>query len=102
MTGYEETDFLNGHLRWEELIHPGDLQLYKKFCVNLRKSLDAQKLEYRIISAQGNIMWVIDMAVPVIDDSKNMLRIEGLVLDITSRKKLKRSCWKGRRSSTVY
>lgn len=86
ITGYEECEFINNHLKWKDLIHPGDLKLYNDVMFNLFHGQEAQICEYRIISGQGQIRWVTDMAVPIQDNTGKPLRIEGLVIDITSRK----------------
>ncbi|MEN6326559.1 MAG: diguanylate cyclase [Syntrophomonas sp.] len=88
ITGYSEADFLSAKVYWEQLIHPEDLQLYHDACQSLITSRKAQTFEYRIISGEGRIIWLKDMAVPILDESQNFVSIEGLIIDISQQKSI--------------
>lgn len=87
ISGYHEKDFLDGSLTWADLVHPEDLPSYmesRNFLVNKQ---EAEINEYRIVSGQGQIKWLNDMAVPIIDDSGRLVSVEGLILDISIQKR---------------
>ncbi len=86
ISGYSEADFLSAKVSWEQLIHPEDLQLYHDACQSMITSREAQTFEYRIISGEGRIIWLKDMAVPILDESRNCSSIEGLIIDISEQK----------------
>lgn len=87
ISGYEEEDFLSGELSWMDLIHPEDLPAYEESRTFLFQNHEAEVLEYRIVSGQGQIKWLNDMAVPILDEKGQLLAIEGLVVDISISKR---------------
>lgn len=87
ITGYDETDLLSDQIKWEYLVHPEDLANFQAGHDDLLTTRKAQKMEYRIISGEGELLWLNDMAVPVLDKAGQVASIEGLCMDITVRKK---------------
>lgn len=87
ISGYEENDFLHGAIRWEDLIHPEDLADFQAARQQLFNTEDAQILDYRIISGEGSLLWLTDMAVPILDALGQVTAIEGLLIDTTVHKK---------------
>ncbi|MDD2620517.1 MAG: diguanylate cyclase [Syntrophomonadaceae bacterium] len=86
ITGYSQKDLLSGLIRWEQIIHPEDLSDFNNIRQLLLDSQHAQTFEYRIISGEGIIRWLKDMAVPVFDDCRQLIYIEGLIIDQTQQK----------------
>ncbi|MGE5392118.1 MAG: diguanylate cyclase domain-containing protein [Deltaproteobacteria bacterium] len=86
ISGYEEEDFLSGDLSWTSLIHPEDLSCYRESRSFVMHKLEAEIHQYRIVSGQGQIKWLNDMAVPILDEHGRLLSIEGLILDISIQK----------------
>jgi len=87
ISGYEERDFLGGNLVWTALVHPEDLPSYMESRGFVMQKLEAEVHEYRIVSGQGQIKWVNDMAVPIVDNHGHLVSIEGLILDISIQKR---------------
>lgn len=87
ISGYEQQDFLTGNLVWANLVHPEDLPSYMESRGFVMQKLEAEVHEYRIVSGQGNIKWVNDMAVPVVDAHGRLVSIEGFILDISIQKR---------------
>ncbi len=87
VTGHEVAQLLqNRALTFESLKHPDD-QLWVAEALRLAlKERRAFDLEYRIIHASGAVRWVWDRGIGVYDEQGNVLAIEGLVHDVTSRK----------------
>jgi PAS domain S-box-containing protein len=48
---------------------------------------EATEIEYRVIRPDGDIRWLLDRAYPVRDESGKVVRTNGLVVDITERKR---------------
>ncbi|MDD3365284.1 MAG: diguanylate cyclase [Syntrophomonas sp.] len=88
ITGYEYSDFITGQIIFEHLVHPEDLPVFQTYRQHLLDTHEAQTLEYRIISGQGQIRWISSMAVPIQNESGQVITIEGFLLDVTSRKKI--------------
>jgi diguanylate cyclase (GGDEF)-like protein/PAS domain S-box-containing protein len=87
LTGYDVADLLhNSVIAFAALKHPDD-QLWVSEAMRLalreRRAFD---LEYRLVHAGGSVRWVWDRGMAVYDAQGNVLAIEGLVQDVTSRK----------------
>lgn len=86
ITGYRKEDFLSGKIKWNMLIYPDDLHLVEentsKFLKNPGHTL---KSEYRIISRDRAIKWIMDEASTLESDSTI---VSGFIQDITDNKKI--------------
>ena len=86
ITGYRKEDFLSGKIKWNMLIYPDDLHLVEenisKFLKNPGRTL---KSEYRIISRDRSIKWIMDEASAL--ESDNTI-VSGFIQDITENKKI--------------
>ena len=87
VTGYDVAELLhNAVIAFESLKHPDD-QLWVAEATRLAlKERRAFDLEYRLVHAGGGVRWVWDRGMGVYDAQGNVLAIEGLVHDVTSRK----------------
>jgi PAS domain S-box-containing protein len=85
LSGYPHEIFAKDWRFWGSvLIHPDDRAAAAAQALALRKGQNGE-VEYRLIQANGNIIWVRDSArVNVVGDEK---MIYGLVSDITERKR---------------
>jgi PAS domain S-box-containing protein len=88
LTGYSETDFLNLHPDWYEIVYSEDLP-------ELKQKYDSRKFqnpgykaqrEYRILSKNGNLRWIHDSIQSVSDESGTPIYIQGAIFDVTERK----------------
>jgi PAS domain S-box-containing protein len=79
---------LSGHHElWAEYIHSNDRQrVIREFDVCLVEGKEFFA-EYRMINKDGNIVYVMDHAVPVFDDG-TLIRLDGIVVDVTTRREL--------------
>lgn len=86
LTGYEADDFLlpTPKMSFAELYHPEDLDELSK----LNKSEGEFTLEYRIITKQGDVRWVLEKGVHITDESGKTAFIDGFITDITARKEM--------------
>jgi len=83
--GYTAEDFLNNYLLWRELVHPDDRHIVS----NQNELLQSGKLvnsQYRIIHKDSSIRWVEKKISPVLDDTGRLVRLDGVIRDITERK----------------
>lgn len=85
ITGYTNNDFKN--LRWVSIVYTEDLQQYLD---NQRVLATGNilKQEYRIVHKNGDIRWIQEYTIPTLDHSGNIVRLDGLVSDITEQKLL--------------
>ncbi len=97
ITGYNQTDFLTDSRLIFKLIHPDDfLSLKKKLSSLLKSKIQLSgEFEFRIINRHGNVVWIRNKLNIVRDNEGRILKIYGLVSDISLRKnaedELKRS-----------
>ncbi|MFS0862434.1 EAL domain-containing protein [Fredinandcohnia sp. 179-A 10B2 NHS] len=84
ITGYTPSDFHN-RLTWDSLIHPDDFQSYTDLQCKLQEGVKLEH-QYRIIHRQGDVIWVQDQTQPVLDANGNLIRIDGIVSNITPQK----------------
>ena len=70
---------------WVEAIHPGDREAVHASLVRLEQG-GASESEYRIRTPDGQEKWLRDQAFPVRDKTGQVIRIVGIVEEITDRK----------------
>ncbi|GAC1381144.1 MAG: hypothetical protein NVSMB45_05480 [Ginsengibacter sp.] len=76
----EDKHFLQNHL------HPDDRDLTISFLEDLKKGQKDILLEYRMLKASGEIIWLEDIVAVITEDNGQIL-LRGIVTDITERKK---------------
>jgi diguanylate cyclase (GGDEF)-like protein/PAS domain S-box-containing protein len=86
LSGYKLNEFLSDNKAWQDLIHVDDLDAYIKREENLLMGKMVQQ-QYRIVDAFGNIKWLEDKIFPIVNSAGILIRIDGIVQDITSRKR---------------
>ena len=88
LTGYPKSDFLDGTLSFVDLYHPED---YKSipFPNPLGVAINQKPfhITYRIKHKFGNWVWVDEWGTGVLDAYGNVQYIEGVMIDITERKR---------------
>ncbi len=88
ITGYPPNFFMQGVKQgWLSIIHPQDVARVEN---NAKKYLAGQLVnhEYRIIRADGNVKWLHGATSPTLDEEGRVIRLDGVVSDITERKQL--------------
>lgn len=89
ITGYKESDFVAGRPRWDQVVHPEDIEEISKIADELRTVLGySTEREYRIIRKDKQIRWVHELIQNVCDDSGKPTLVQGAIYDITERKKM--------------
>lgn len=85
--GYSPEEWLRERYFWESHIHPADLQHAVNFCQIQVKKLKDHTLDYRMIRADGNVIWIRDVVSVIIENGK-AISLRGLMLDITETKRI--------------
>lgn len=87
--GYKPEDFLNGHKVYRELIHPDDIDKTRRDSyAYIAHGPDEFRQIYRLRHGQGHWIWVDDFTWLTRDESGTVTDINGVLLDITQRKRL--------------
>lgn len=96
ITGYDEKDFTDRRIKWDDIILPEDLQSIKLQSdkVGVMPNYE-HDFEYRIINKNSETVWVHEHLQNICGDDNKLLYIQGTIYNITERKKaefdLKRS-----------
>lgn len=87
LTGYTPHEIIsNARVSYAEIIHPQDQQLVER---KVRDALSEDRpfrLEYRIITADGEVKWVWEQGQGISRPGDQGVHLEGFITDITERK----------------
>ncbi|MDY6836509.1 MAG: cache domain-containing protein [Thermodesulfobacteriota bacterium] len=86
--GVEPQELSGHHEAWAEHIHsPDRTRVLAQFdeCLQQGREFHA---EYRMTHRDGHTVYVVDHAVPVLDEQNGLIRMDGVILDVTARKEL--------------
>jgi PAS domain S-box-containing protein len=80
---------LNGHhSQWDRHIHPDDSdRVIARRTECLREGKDLH-IDYRMIHTDRHVVYGVDHAVAVFDDDHEFIRMDGIVIDVTTQKEL--------------
>jgi len=85
ITGYSASEFIdNKEKTFASIIHPNDLSLTYSAFEQIKKK-KPYFAEYRIIKADGEIVWVQDRASGIISSTGELLFIDGVLIDLTEK-----------------
>ena len=85
--GYPDKDLRSGKIKWINIVHPNDREKLLFELESLLKKANTIICTYRIITKKEEIRWVEDHMTSSFYEKENYFRIDGIVLDITVRKK---------------
>jgi two-component system cell cycle sensor histidine kinase/response regulator CckA len=86
--GYKPEDFLSGGLSWYGITHPEDVsRLRSEILTNIKNKVWQFDQSYRILDSKGEIRWVEDQTVFIVDKDGKITHAQGAILDVTDRKK---------------
>jgi diguanylate cyclase (GGDEF)-like protein/PAS domain S-box-containing protein len=86
LLGYSREQWLSTSGFWMAILHPDDREWVLAQTTPLQMEGRAHELEYRVVAADGRVVWVRDIVHPVVDELGSVQRQRGLMLDITERK----------------
>ena len=88
VTGYTPVDLLlNNRISFEQMIHPEDRMWLREATRDALERRAVIDVEYRLVRADGSIVWVWDRSVGITDVDGRVVAVEGLVQDVTERKR---------------
>lgn len=85
LLGYPREQWINNASFWADHIHPEDKNWVVEYCVSCTLMKKAHEFEYRMIAADGQIVWLRDI-VTVIVENEQPVQLRGLMVDITHQK----------------
>lgn len=72
---------------WHTIIHPEDRAWAIAVCEENRRRLQNYDFEYRILAADGSIVWVHDLVNVMRDDTGHAVKLRGFMMDVSERKR---------------
>jgi PAS domain S-box-containing protein len=88
LTGYSSSELINNKkTHYGDLIFEEDRKMVWNKIQNALKLHRFYKVEYRIVTKNGKIKWVLEQGRGVYDKFEKLVRLEGLVTDVTEVKK---------------
>jgi PAS domain S-box-containing protein len=86
--GYPLEQWISEPNFWANHLHPDDRDRAVKFCTEAVARKENHQFEYRMIAADGRVVWFRDIvSVDIMDDQS--VRMRGLLVDITEREREK-------------
>ena len=83
--GYPLREWLEPNF-WRNHTHPADTDWCAAFCLDCTKRREDHEFEYRMIAADGSVVWLHDI-VSVKIEPGGAVYLSGIMLDITKRKR---------------
>lgn len=105
LSGYPPEDFINNNIRtFNSIIKPDEREIIRKKVQKALKDKKQFMIEYKIITATGNIKWVRERGMGIVEKNK-IVALEGYIMDVTdakeAEKKLKEANIKLNRAQKV-
>lgn len=86
--GYRARDFLDGAISFRDIVHPEDAErVGREVEFHTERDADEYLQEYRILTKGREVRWLTDKTVVMRDKAGNKLFHQGILADITARKK---------------
>ena len=107
--GSWDWDWINGDWMWDEgqyrifgvtpetfnvtsaniqaLLHPDDVDQFRRAIAALNSGALAYEAEFRIGRPDGEVRWCVGTAAATVDESGRVVRVSGVTVDITERKR---------------
>ncbi|KKH94099.1 histidine kinase [Methanosarcina sp. 1.H.T.1A.1] len=85
--GYTVEDFTSGKILYGDIIHKEDINsVSENLAHSIREGCDSFEMEYRIITADGNIRWVEERTYIKRNKEGIPVHFQGIIVDVTERK----------------
>jgi PAS domain S-box-containing protein len=83
--GYPVERWLSEPTFWKDHVHPDDREWALQFCQTATAEKRDHQFEYRMIAADGSVVWLRDLVTVVVEGDR-ATRVRGLMVDLTNRK----------------
>ena len=83
--GLSSKRFLDNPMLWQEIVHSDDIHLVKEHEKELLLGKSSY-IEYRIIKEDGEVYWMKNHGIPILNSSDKSMKINIMAIDITEQK----------------
>jgi len=87
VTGYTAEEYAADPYLWIRMVTPEDRERVREHVRLVLAGEDVPSIEHRIVRKDGAVRWVSDTAIPHKDASGRLLSYDGVISDITGRKR---------------
>jgi PAS domain S-box-containing protein len=84
--GYPVQEWLEQPTFWKDHLHPEDRDWVVQFCTKATAEKHGHDFEYRMIAADGRVVWFRDL-VTVVVEAGHARQLRGVMVDMTQRKR---------------
>ncbi len=88
LTGYSVDELGGEGWYWADIIEQKDISRYNKTFERCQKTAKPCSVKYRINTKDGTVKDVLDRVQPVFDDKGQVVGVDGMIMDMTERKRL--------------
>ena len=92
-TGYLPEDYAKDPYLWINMVHSEDREGVREHVSKVLAGQPVPPMEHRIYHKKGSVIWVRDTIIPHYTLNGDLVRYDGLVEDITDRKRIDRRLW---------
>ena len=92
-TGYTPDEYARDPFLWINMVHPEDRNLVRQHVAKVLAGQPVPPVEHRIYHKNGSVRWVRDTIIAHNGSDGELVRYDGLVEDITDRKRIDRRLW---------
>ena len=101
VTGYYQGDYENDPHLWYSMIHPEDRLTVENAVSKIMAGDEVLPIEHRLIRRDGAVVWVRNTMVPYRDENGQLFRYDGLIENITERRKMEEELLKAKKLESV-
>jgi PAS domain S-box-containing protein len=98
--GYPARRWLDEPDFWRAHTHPDDVGWCSAYCFDATSHGRDHEFEYRMIAADGRVVWLRDV-VTVVRGNDGSLRLRGIMLDVSERKRLEEELCQSQKMEAV-
>jgi len=85
--GVDPQDFVVTPASVQALLHPDDIEELRKALAQFAKGTRSYEAEFRINRPDGEVRWCVGTAAATVDKGGRVVRVSGVTVDITERKR---------------
>ena len=98
LLGYPIERWLTESAFWKNHLHPEDREWAVNYCATATAEKRSHEFEYRMLAADGRIVWIKDYVTVVVEDGRPRL-LQGIMVDITERKRMEQALQKAKEAA---
>jgi PAS domain S-box-containing protein len=85
--GVDRQSFVVNPANVQALLHPDDFDRLREVITQFNRGIRSYEAEFRIARPDGEIRWCVGTAAATVDKSGRIIRVSGVTVDITERKR---------------